>query len=64
MKIDLWQTDKKYNLIYADPPWSFKTYSDKGKGRSAERHYPCMGKKEIQELPIPKICEKNCVLFL
>ncbi len=64
MKIDLWQTEKKYNLIYADPPWSFKTYSDKGKGRSAERHYPCMGKKEIQELPIPKICEKNCVLFL
>ena len=23
--------DKKYNVIYADPPWSFKTYSDKAK---------------------------------
>ena len=26
--------DKKYNIIYADPPWKFKTYSDKGKGKS------------------------------
>ena len=22
---------KKYQIIYADPPWNFKTYSDKGK---------------------------------
>ncbi len=64
MKIDVESTPKKYNIIYADPPWTFKTYSDKGKGRSAERHYPTMGKKEIQELNVPKICEKDCVLFL
>ncbi len=64
MKIDITNTDKKYSIIYADPPWPFKTYSDKGKGRSAERHYQTMSKKDIQELPIPKICEKDCVLFL
>ena len=29
--------DKKYNIIYADPPWKFKTYSDKGKGKSPEK---------------------------
>ena len=28
---------KKYNVIYADPPWSFKTYSNKGKDRSPEK---------------------------
>lgn len=22
---------KKYNVVYADPPWQFKTYSEKGK---------------------------------
>ena len=22
--------DKKYNIIYADPAWTFKTWSDKG----------------------------------
>jgi hypothetical protein len=29
----------QYRVIYADPPWRFATYSDKGKGRSAEAHY-------------------------
>ena len=37
---------KKYNVIYADPPWSFKTYSDKGKDRSPEKHYSVMTFKD------------------
>ena len=24
MKIDIFNTDKKYNIIYADPPWEYK----------------------------------------
>lgn len=64
MKVDIYNTNKKYNIIYADPPWTFKTYSDKGKGKSAEQHYCCMKKEDIQNLPVPNICEKNCVLFL
>jgi hypothetical protein len=31
-----------YGVILGDPPWSFATYSPKGKGRSAEAHYDCM----------------------
>lgn len=23
MKVDIFNTDKKYNIIYADPPWSY-----------------------------------------
>lgn len=64
MKVDIYNTNKKYNIIYADPPWSFKTYSDKGKDRSADKHYSCMVKEDIQNLPIPKLCEKDCVLLL
>lgn len=64
MKIDIYNTDKKYNIIYADPPWTFITYSNKGKERSAEKHYVCMNKNDIQKLPIQSICEKNCVLLL
>ena len=56
--------DKKYNIIYADPPWSFKTWSDKGKGRSADKHYKIMNKEDIQKLPIINICKDDCVLFL
>lgn len=55
---------KKYNIIYADPPWSYKVWSKKGEGRSANNHYPCMNKEEIQKLPIKNICAKDCVLFL
>ena len=43
MKIDIYNTDKKYNIIYADPPWSYKTWSEKKKKKkSAENHYVCM----------------------
>jgi hypothetical protein len=37
---------------YADPPWPFRTYSAKGKGRSAEAHYDCMSLDEIAALPV------------
>lgn len=56
--------NKKYSIIYADPPWAFKTYSSKGKAKSAERYYNCMSKEDIQALPVGSISEDNCVLFL
>ena len=55
---------KKYNVIYADPPWTFKTYSNKGKGRSAEQHYPCMTIDDIKNLPVQKIAADDCILFI
>lgn len=64
MKVDIFNTDKKYSVIYADPPWQYKVWSKKGSGRSAERHYPTMSKKEIANLPIQNICEKDSVLLL
>lgn len=54
----------KYKIILADPPWSFKTYSDKGKDKSADNHYKVMNKRDIQNLDIQAICEDDCVLFL
>ena len=30
--------DEKYPVIYADPPWQYRVYSQKGLGRSAESH--------------------------
>ena len=35
--------DKKYGVIYADPPWRFEPYSrDTGMDRAADNHYPTM----------------------
>jgi len=56
--------ENKYNIIYADPAWSFKTYSDKGKEKSADNHYSCMNINDIYNLPINKIAADDCVLFL
>ena len=38
---------KKYNIIYCDPAWYFKTYSDKGNKRSALQHYNCLNINDI-----------------
>ena len=55
---------KKYEIIYADPPWVFKTYSEKGKEKkSAELHYTCMGIEDIYRLPVQNIAADNCTLF-
>jgi len=56
--------DKKYSVIYADPPWSFKTYSDKGKDRSPEKHYNVMNFKDICNLPVNNIANDNSVLLM
>ena len=53
-----------YGVIYADPPWSFATYSHKGKGRSPEAHYDCMGLDDIMALPVADWAARDCVLFL
>ena len=56
--------DVRYNVIYADPPWSFKTYSDKGKDRSPEKHYSVMSFKDICNMPVNDIATDNSVLLM
>lgn len=56
--------NKRYSIILCDPPWAFKTYSDKGKGRSAEKHYPCLSLDNIKSLPVQRISAEDCALFL
>lgn len=53
-----------FEVIYADPPWTFKTWSDEGKDRSPENHYGCMSLADIEALPVAKIAADNCALFL
>ncbi len=55
---------KKYSIIFADPPWADRTYSQKGRGRSAESHYPTMCIEDIKALPVGELAAKDCTLFL
>jgi N6-adenosine-specific RNA methylase IME4 len=56
--------NKKYGVIYADPPWSFRTYSNKGKDRSPEKHYNVMSLNDICNMPVNDIADENCVLLM
>ena len=68
MKIDIFNTDKKYNIIYADPPWQYRSKECLTKksilNGSLNYHYSTMSMSEIKNLPISKICEKDCLLFM
>lgn len=64
MIVDINNTEKKYNIIYADPPWHYNTWRD-GMG-TAEKHYKTMKVEEIVNMKdtIKNISEKDCILFL
>ncbi len=55
--------DKKYKIIYADPPWR---YSDKLSfhGGGAEAHYNTMSIEDICNLPVNSITDSDAILFL
>lgn len=53
---------KKYNIIYADPPWRYDYC--RSKKREIENHYETMTKNDLCELPFEKLANDNCVLFL
>lgn len=56
--------DKKYKVIYADPPWYFKSYSEKGENRNPNQHYNCMDLDAIKALSVKNIADKDCVLLM
>ena len=62
MKLKTWKS--KYKVIYADPPWHFKSYSPKGDGRNAVQHYDCMSISDICNLPVDRISDNDCVLLM
>ena len=76
MKVDIFNTDKKYSIIYADCPWDYsyvgknfdKNFTKSKNGFSpvvsAKDHYDTMSNQQIKELPVKELTEKNCLLFI
>lgn len=56
---------KKYNIIYADPPWDYvskKTGRDMNHG--AKDKYNVMTLQDIKEMPINELTQENAVCFM
>lgn len=52
----------KYQIIYADPPWTYNSKQDQRAGKPI--HYATLTVKDLAELPVKEISAENCVLFL
>ena len=53
----------KYNIIYADPPWSYRDKASAG-NRGACYKYLLMTIDDIKALPVADLAADDCVLFL
>lgn len=61
--------NKKYQVIYADPPWSYYNDSNatvdcttiKGVRRPP---YSVLSTESIKKLPVSSIADENCILFI
>ena len=57
--------NKKYQIIYADPPWDVKRGPDwNSNGPSKPLPYPTMTIEEISTLPVSQITDRNAHLYL
>jgi len=54
---------KNYDLIYADPPWSYRDKANAGK-RGASHKYSVMSLEDICALPVGDIASDDCLLAL
>lgn len=53
---------KKYDIIYADPPWRYDFSNSKS--RKIENQYPTMTIDEICSLDVKNITNKDCILYI
>lgn len=56
----------KYNIIYADPPWSYRDKRNKHPRLcgGAAAHYSTMPVDEIMTIDVQSIADTNCMLFM
>ena len=53
---------KKYNIIYADPPWAYRNMGNIQ--ATANEHYSTMNNQDICDLKVEDIADDNSILFL
>lgn len=55
----------KYNIIYADPAWSYKSNRKVYRNdRDANTRYQVSSHQELKDIPVQSIAAKDCLLFM
>ncbi len=55
--------NKKYQIIYADPPWHFQNFNDETATKYVGNHYSIMKIDDICRLPINQLCDNGVLLM-
>jgi N6-adenosine-specific RNA methylase IME4 len=53
-----------FDVIMADPPWSFHNWSEAGEKKNAKAQYECMPTDDICSLPVGHLAAGDCWLWL
>ncbi|MDR5013454.1 MT-A70 family methyltransferase [Aeromonas veronii] len=65
MNIDIFNTDRKYRVIYADPAWQFNNKNTGGSmTSSAEAQYTVTSLADMAALPVAKLADDHCMLVM
>jgi N6-adenosine-specific RNA methylase IME4/ParB-like chromosome segregation protein Spo0J len=58
-------SDRRYAVLYADPPWHFNVYNEEsGIESAAGNHYSTMSLEEICALPVLSLASPDAALFM
>ena len=61
-------SNKRYSVIYADPPWDYKGQTQHRKNGKpsggAITHYPTMKLDELKKLDVQSLADDDCLLFM
>jgi N6-adenosine-specific RNA methylase IME4 len=56
--------EKRWPIIYADPPWRYEDPALATPNRALENHYPTMTLEEICALPVASLASDDALLFI
>lgn len=54
----------KYQLIYADPPWTYGNYAKAGLGKNSAEKYTTMSIDELKKLKVNELAFKDSILLM
>jgi N6-adenosine-specific RNA methylase IME4/ParB-like chromosome segregation protein Spo0J len=60
-------SNKKYSILYTDPPWEYGLTNRGGDGEttgSSKTHYPTLSIEKLKNWNVSEICNTNALLFM